>query len=538
MGQKYDLETRKHIEHNIISFISSFNFRVMDQTFTGAAAAVETPISDELSPLVGALKASANRNSVPFHFPGHKRGQAAPPELAGLIGNEVFRHDATELPDLDTFFAPKGPLLKARKLAAELFGAKETWFLVGGTSCGVQAAIMATCSPGDTIVLPRNAHVSATTGIIFSGALPAYIVPEHNCEWDVAAGVTPLQVNSAIEESMVKGRKVAAVFMTSPTYHGVCSNVADIARVCHSHGIILIVDEAHGAHFKFHPDMPMTALDQGADISIQSTHKVLGSFSQSSMLHIAGNIVDRERLHKCIHILQSTSPNWLLLASLDASRHQLSANRDTLFSEPLFLANTTKSSLAKIPGITILDLSAFPGNFPAIDPLRITVGVWQLGLSGFQANKILDNELGIIPELVGTKSVTLAFSQGTVRHHVDKLVKGIKYLSIRFSGLARPARVLANPMAAAFGNTVMVLSPREAFFAMKTKMKFENCPGKICGEFVCPHPPGIPVLVPGELITKKALEYLREIIDNGGYVMGTADPMLSSIVVCIINNKI
>ncbi|XP_011077895.2 uncharacterized protein LOC105161781 [Sesamum indicum] len=483
---------------------------------------------DHLPPLVRALKASAERKTVAFHFPGHKRGQAAPSPLAELIGTKPFLHDVTELPDLDRFFSPKGPLLEAKRLAAELFGAKETWFLVGGTSCGVQAAIMATCSPRDTIILPRNAHVSATTGVIFSGAMPKYIVPQYNSEWDIAAGITPSQVKSAIRESKASGRKVGAVFVTSPTYNGICSNLSEISKVCHSQGIPLIVDEAHGAHFKFHPEMPKTALDQGADISIQSTHKVLCSFSQTSMLHISGENIDRERLHKCLHALQSTSPSWLFLASLDAARHQLSTD-STAFNEAVNLANVAKILIRKIPGIYVLDLSAFPG-FSSMDPLRVTIGVWQLGLSGFQANEILDNDLGIIPELVSTNSVTLAFSQGTTGEHVQRLVSGLKHLSGKFSTVNRGNAVTEK--ARPYDDPIMSLNPREAFFASKTRMKFKDCSGEVCGEFLCPYPPGIPVLVPGEVITEKALDYLQQIKSHGGFIIGAADPQLDYIVVC------
>ncbi|KAL0344947.1 UNVERIFIED_CONTAM: Arginine decarboxylase [Sesamum radiatum] len=248
--------------------------------------------------------------------------------------------------------------------------------------------------------------------------------------------------------------------------------------------------------------MPKTALDQGADISIQSTHKVLCSFSQTSMLPISGEKIDRERLHKCLHALQSTSPSWLFLASLDAARHQLSTDT-AAFNDAVNLANVAKILIRKIPGISVLDLSAFPG-FSCMDPLRIMVGVWQLGLSGFQANEILDNDLGIIPELVGTNSVTLAFSQGTT-----------------VTGTARP-----------YDDPVMSLNPREAFFASKTRMKFKDCSGEVCGEFLCPYPPGIPVLVPGEVITQKALDYLQQIKSHGGCIIGAADPLLDTIVVC------
>ncbi|KAL0426696.1 UNVERIFIED_CONTAM: putative protein YaaO [Sesamum latifolium] len=502
-----------------------------DSTTKSKSQAAVNSCNDHLPPLVRALKASADRNPVVFHFPGHKRGQAASPALTQLIGSKPFLHDVTELPELDSFFCPKGPLLEAKNLAAELFGAKETWFLVGGTSCGVQAAIMATCSPGDTIILPRNAHASATIGVIFSGAVPKYIVPQYNSDWDIAAGVTPSQVKLAIAETkVVGGRKVAAVFVTSPTYNGICSNLSEISEVCHSQGIPLIVDEAHGAHFKFHPEMPKTALDQGADISIQSTHKVLCSFLQSSMLHISGEMIDRERLHKCLHALQSTSPSWLFLASLDAARHQLSTDV-TAFNDAVNLANVAKTLIRKIPGISVLDHSVFP-DFPDMDPLRVTIGMWQLGLSGFQANEILDKDLGIIPELVSTNSITLAFSQGTTCEHVQGLLSGLRHLSAMFPVVNCENGMLSVAGRGPYDDPVMSMNPREAFFASRTRMKFKDCSGEVCGEVICPFPPGVPVLAPGEVITHKALDYLQEIRSRGGCIIGAADPLLDTIVVC------
>ncbi|KAH6821443.1 hypothetical protein C2S53_006274 [Perilla frutescens var. hirtella] len=490
-----------------------------------------SPSDCELPPLVRTLKASAERNGVAFHFPGHKRGEAAPSTLTELIGTKPFLHDVTEIPELDRFFCPEGPLLEAKTLAARLFGAKETWFLVSGTSSGVQAAIMATCSPGDTIILPRNAHISATNGVVFSGALPKYIVPEYCPEWDICAGIRPLQVETAIKESKIAGQKVGAVFITSPTYNGICSNLIEISRICHSQGIPLIVDEAHGAHFKFHPEMPETALEQGADISIQSTHKVLCSFSQSSMLHLSGDIVDRERLHKCIHSLQSTSPNWLLLASLDASRHQLSISSETIFNEAVKLADEAKTLIGAIPGISILGVSTFT-SFPFMDPLRITIGVWRLGLSGFEARGILDNEFGVVPEFGGTSSVTLAFSLGTTDEHVQRLVSALKGISDTFLPRCRGKDRFCVSGDDIYGGAVAELSPREAFFAVKTKKELMESVGEVCGECIYPYPPGIPVVVPGEVITEKAVSYLLQIKRHGGVIYGTDDPLLDSIVVC------
>ncbi|XP_049381130.1 uncharacterized protein LOC125845620 [Solanum stenotomum] len=486
-----------------------------------------------LPPLVNAITTSVKKNSAPFHFPGHKRGMAAPSSLIDVIGIGPFLHDATELPELDRFGYPTGPLLDAQQMAADLFGASQTWFLVCGTTCGILAAIMSTCSPGDTLILARNSHVSATSAMVLCGALPNYILPEYNLQWDIVGGVTPSQVKMAIEELEQEGKKAAGVFITSPTYNGVCSNISEISQICHSHGIPLIVDEAHGAHFKFHPDMPKTALSQGADLVIQSTHKVLCSFSQSSMLHLSGDRIDRDRVHKCLQSLQTTSPNWLLLASLDATRDELSKNPNTLFNEVMELVIQVKELINHIPGVSLLDLSCFSNNFSFMDPLRMTIGVQELGLSGFDAYNILSTSHGIEPELIGTQSFTLAFSLGTTKEHAQRLVSGLKYLSINFLQEEREIIKIDHGIERVpFGEVYMSCTPREAFFAKKKKVNFEKSIGEVCGEFICPFPPGIPVLIPGEIITKRAMDYLIQVKDQGAFLKGAVDPLLSTVVVC------
>ncbi|KAL0333617.1 UNVERIFIED_CONTAM: Arginine decarboxylase [Sesamum angustifolium] len=487
-------------------------------------------------PLVSALKASAEENAASFHFPGHNRGQAAPSSLTQLIGERPFLHDLPELPELDNLFAPEGPILEAQKQAAELFGASETWFLVGGSTCGVQAAIMATCLPGDTLILPRNCHISAVSAMVLSGAAPKYIFPEYDPRWDIAAGITPSQASTMVEEAIkeleMDGRKPAAVLVISPSYHGICSDVNAISKLCHNNKIPLIVDEAHGAHFGFHPQLPISALAQGADLVVQSTHKVLCSLTQSSMLHVSGNIVDRERICRCLQTLQSSSPSYLLLASLDAARAQLSDNHGTIFNQAIELAVEAKAVIDKIPGITLIDIPNFP-KFPAIDPLRVTVGVWYLGISGFEADNILYRDFGIVSELVGTQSITFAFNLGTKREHVLRLISGLKYLSATFlpadGSVIRSVDVVN---LAVFDDVNMVLSPRDAFFARKRKVSIEESLGEICGELICPYPPGIPVLVPGEVITERALQYLLHVKSKGATISGAADRYLSSLVVC------
>ncbi|XP_027173245.1 uncharacterized protein LOC113772947 isoform X2 [Coffea eugenioides] len=484
-----------------------------------------------LPPLVGALKASAAENAASFHFPGHNRGQAAPSSFSELIGKQPYLHDLNGQPGLDNLFTPEGPILEAQKQAAELFGASETWFLVGGSTCGIHAVIMATCSPGDNVILPRNCHISAISGMILSGVHPKYILPDYDADWDIAGGITPSQVEKAIEELEMKGQRAGAVLIVSPTYHGICSKVAEISKLCHSHGIPLIVDEAHGAHFGFHELLPDSALCQGADLVVQSTHKVLCSLTQSSMLHRSGDLVDRDRICRCLQMLQSSSPSHLLLASLDAARAQVSENKDIIFHNAIELAMEARSRMSKIHNVSVLDIASFP-HFPDMDPLRVTIGTKQLGLSGFEADDILSKDFGVVPELVGTRSITLAFNLGTQREHILRFISGLKHLSA-ISAASNCTKYSENPdHVMPFDDFSMRLSPREAFFAQKTKVGIKDSIGQICGELICPYPPGIPVLIPGEVISEGALAYMLQVRDKGVVINGASDHLLSSLLVC------
>ncbi|KAM0947058.1 putative arginine decarboxylase [Dioscorea sansibarensis] len=506
---------------------------------TERISSADTPVAGCLStaqrasaPLLQALKISAEKDVACFHFPGHNRGGAVPQLMSQLIGPETFRYDLPELPELDDLFSPSGVILDAQKRAAELFGSSETWFLVGGTTCGVQASIMATCSPGETLILSRNSHLSAISGLILSGAVPKYIIPEYNSQWDIPGGITALQVEKAIEELKENGKTAAAVLITSPTYHGICSNVREIAKLCHSHCIPVIVDEAHGAHFRFHPEFPSTALEQSADLAVQSTHKVLNSLTQSSMLHMSSNLVDRDTVSRCLQTLQSSSPSYLLLASLDAARAQLSVNPLGIFNKAMDLSLEAKCKISRIPGISILNLPSFTSGFPAIDPLRLTLGVSQLQISGYTADDILEQKLNIYSELAGNQSITFAINLGTQRESIQRLVSGLNHLSAAFYQKRNQLCRKADKVCAPFDDITMKLSPREAFFSKKRKASIGESFGEVCGEMVCSYPPGIPVLIPGEVITERALLYLLDVKKMGAAISGAADHQLNSIVVC------
>ena len=245
-----------------------------------------------MMPLVTALQMCAQRSDAPFYTPGHKKGQGVGRSLIHLLGSKVFAADLPELPELDNLFAPQGAILAAQELAAEAFGADRTWFLVNGSSCGVMAAILATCAPGAKILLPRNVHQSAIAGLIHSGAVPVFLQPEYDRALDIAHSITPDSVSAALTQHP----DAKAVLMVYPTYYGACGDVAAIAQLAHQHGIPLIVDEAHGAHFAFHPELPIAALAAGADLVVQSTHKTLSALTQAAMLHLRGDRIDVDRV--------------------------------------------------------------------------------------------------------------------------------------------------------------------------------------------------------------------------------------------------
>lgn len=339
-----------------------------------------------------------------------------------------------------------------------------------------------------------------------------------------------LQVREALDELAKEGKKASAVLVTSPTYHGLCSNIMEISQICHSYGIPLIVDEAHGAHLGFHPHMPKSALQQGADIAVQSTHKVLCSLTQSSMLHISSKLVDRERICRSLQALQSSSPSYLLLASLDAARAQLSENPATIFDKAFELSTISKKLIQEIPGISVLESSSFQ-HCNAMDPLRLTVGFMQLGLSASDADDVLYRDHGIVCELVGTRSITFATNLGSCVEHIHGLITGIKHLS-SISTAKRVVEGIFQCKIQPFVGIDRKLIPREAFFASKRKVDIEKSLGQVCGELICPYPPGIPVMIPGEIITQGAVDYLLYVKQSGAFISGASDPTLSSIEVC------
>ncbi|MEH2359457.1 aminotransferase class I/II-fold pyridoxal phosphate-dependent enzyme [Nostoc sp.] len=484
-------------------------------------------LNQNQTPLLDALKANAARPHAPFYTPGHKQGEGISQPLTDLLGKAVFRADLTELADLDNLFAPQGVIQEAQQLAAEAFGASQTWFLVNGSTCGVEAAILATCGTGDKIILPRNVHSSAIAGLILSGAIPIFLNPEYDPVLDIAHSITPHAVESALQQHP----DAKAVLTVYPTYYGVCGNLSAIAHITHQYNIPLLVDEAHGAHFAFHPELPTPALAAGADLTVQSIHKVLGAMTQASMLHIQGNRIDSDRISKALQLVQSTSPSYLLLASLDAARQQMALHGKMLMSRTLQLADEARTRIGEIPGLSVLEmpwLGESPG-FLALDKTRLTVTVSGLGLTGFEADEILDEKFAVTAEFASLQHLTLIISLGNTPADIKQLVQGFTTLAkeYRRTNLTINNHIWENLVSKV--SYPLHFSPREAFFAVSEILPLAQTSDRICAEIVCPYPPGIPVLMPGEVITKSVLDYLQEIQAMGGFISGCNDTSLKTL---------
>jgi len=482
-------------------------------------------LNQNQTPLLDALKANAARPHAPFYTPGHKQGKGISQPLADLFGKAVFRADLTELADLDNLFAPQGVIQEAQQLAAAAFGASQTWFLVNGSTCGIEAAILATCGTGDKIILPRNVHSSAIAGLIISGAIPIFLNPEYDPVLDIAHSITPNAVESALQQHP----DAKAVFTVYPTYYGVCGDLSAIASITHQYNIPLLVDEAHGAHFAFHPELPTPALAAGADLTVQSIHKVLGAMTQASMLHVQGNRIDCDRISKALQLVQSTSPSYLLLASLDAARQQMALHGKMLMSRTLQLADEARTKISQIPGLSILQIPAYqeglgesPG-FVALDETRLTVTVSGLGLTGFEADEILDEKFAVTAEFASVQHLTFIISLGNTTADIEQLVQGFTTLAkeYRRTNLTLNNNIWQNLVSKV--SHPLHFSPREAFFAVSETLPVAQTSDRICAEIICPYPPGIPVLMPGEVITKPVLDYLQQIQAMGGFISGCND---------------
>lgn len=477
------------------------------------------------TPLLDALQYLAQKSHAAFYAPGHKQGQGCLSQFQDFLGRSCLAADLPELPELDNLFAPDGVIAAAQELAAATFGAERTWFLVNGSTCGIIASILAVCDAGDKIILPRNIHQSAIAGLVLSGAIPIFIDPEYDSEEGLAYNVT----TEAVEQALSEYPDTKAVMMLHPTYQGVCGNLQAIAELTHQYQIPLLVDEAHGAHFAFHPSLPPSAMSVGADLSVQSTHKVLSAMTQASMLHLQGDRICPQRVNQALQLVQSTSPNYLLLASLDAARQQMAEAGEALMTQTLKLAQTASSQLAAIPKVSVFHPAPSPGCHD-FDRTRLTLNLCQLGMTGFTADTILHEQLKVTCELPLLHHLSFIISLGNTPEDIQQLIKAVTQLSQ--SPMPNAPSPIPNPqclMPHPPSSIPSTQSPRQAYFAPTVTIPLEQAVNCLSGELICPYPPGIPLLMPGEKIEQRAIAYLQQVVAAGGTITGCKDTTLQTI---------
>ncbi|MCG4579511.1 aminotransferase class I/II-fold pyridoxal phosphate-dependent enzyme [Clostridium cochlearium] len=468
------------------------------------------------TPLFDALMEYVDRETIPFHVPGHKKGVGIDEEFKKFIGENPFKIDVTVFKLVDSLHHPTGPIKKAQELAADAYGSKASFFCIHGTSGAIQAMIMSVVKSGDKIIIPRNVHKSVTSGIILSGATPVYMQPELDKRVGIAHGVTP----ETVEKTLKENPDAKAVLIINPTYYGVATDIKKIADIVHSYDIPLIVDEAHGPHLGFNDKLPMSSIEAGADICCQSTHKIIGALTQCSLLHVGSERIDVNRVQQILSLLQTTSPSYILMASLDCARRQIALNGKELLDKAINLANYAREEINKIPGFYCFgkEIIGNPGVF-AIDPTKITITCRDLGITGFQLDMILSNKYHIQLELSDLYNGLAVGSFGDTKENIDALINALKEISQEYKNNENKKSDFIDIPAI----PEQVQIPREAFNSEKVVLPLKDSRGRISGEFLLAYPPGIPVLCPGEIITEEIINYIQKLKDTGLYVQGTED---------------
>jgi len=474
------------------------------------------------TPLFDALKDYHSRNVIPFDVPGHKHGVGLP-EMAEYVGKKVLEIDVNAMECLDNICNPIGVIKEAEKLAAQAYGASDAFFLVNGTTSGVQAMIMAACRPGDKIILPRNAHKSAVTGLILSGAIPIYIQPEINVDLGIAMGVPVDSVKQAIEQHP----DARAVFIIHPTYYGAVSDLVSIVKIARQYDMAILVDEAHGAHFPFHPQLPYGAMKSGADASAVSMHKTGGSLTQSSLLLLGNNMINASTMKTTLNLTQTTSASYLLMSSVDIARKQLAIQGEAMLGEILEIVRWARDGINSVDGIYAFgkELIGSRGVFD-FDETKLGVNVRKLGLSGYEAEKLLRDEFNIQVELADMYNILAVVAVGDTRQSVKTLVDALKDIATyhRNGDVKKITRAMLT-------NPEVIVSPRDAYYSSKKAVKLEEAVGSVSGESIMAYPPGIPVVIPGEMITDEMVEYVKLLKAEQCLLQGTQDPYVDNILV-------
>ena len=469
-------------------------------------------LSQTNAPIYEALRKFRRMRVVPFDVPGHKRGRGNM-ELTEFLGEDCMNVDVNSMKPLDNLCHPVSVIKDAEELAAEAFGAANAFFMVGGTTSAVQSMIMYACKEGDKIIMPRNVHRSAINALILTGAVPVYVNPDVNRKLGIALGMSVAQV----EQAILDNPDAKAIMVNNPTYYGICSDLKRITELAHAHGMLVLVDEAHGTHFYFGENFPVTAMAAGADCASVSMHKSGGSLTQSSFLLLGKNI-NADYMRQVINLTQTTSASYLLLSSLDISRKRLALGGREIFAQTVEMAEYARSEINDIGGYYAYSRELVNGDsIFDFDVSKLSIYTLPIGLAGIEVYDLLRDEYDIQIEFGDIGNVLAYISVGDRKRDIERLISALAEIKRRFgkSGSDMLTQEYISP--------VVAETPRKAFYAQKRSLPLEETAGLVCSEFVMCYPPGIPILAPGELITDEIIEYIKYAKEKGCQMTGTED---------------
>ena len=470
------------------------------------------------APIYEALENFRRMRVVPFDVPGHKHGRGNP-ELTAFLGQQCVGVDVNSMKPLDNLCHPVSVIHEAEELAADAFGAAHAFLMVGGTTSSVQSMVLTACKRGDEIILPRNVHRSVINALVLCGAVPVYVNPEVNQRLGISLGMRREEVAKAIAEHP----KAVAVLVNNPTYYGVCSDLRAIVQMAHSAGMLCLADEAHGTHFYFGGGLPVSAMAAGADMAAVSMHKSGGSLTQSSLLLVGPN-VHAGYVRQIINLTQTTSGSYLLLSSLDISRRNLALRGRAMFHQVADMAEYARQEINAVGGYYAFGREIMNGNSVFdFDSTKLSVHTRDIGLAGIEVYDILRDEYDIQIEFGDIGNILAYLSMGDRPQELERLVSALAEIRRRYQ------RDSAGLLSQEYIAPEVVISPQDAFYAEKVSLPLEECVGHVCSEFVMCYPPGIPILAPGERITKEILEHIQYAKEKGCSMTGPEDPEIRRI---------
>ncbi len=469
-------------------------------------------LSQERAPIYEALENFKKMRVVPFDVPGHKRGRGNP-ELVALLGEKCVSMDVNSMKPLDNLCHPISVIREAEDLAADAFGAAHAFLMVGGTTSAVQSMVLSVVKRGDKIILPRNVHRSVMGALVLCGAIPVYVNPECDERLGISLGMSL----NAVKQAIAANPEAKAILVNNPTYYGICSDLKSIVELAHAHGMYCLADEAHGTHFYFGENMPISAMAAGADMAAVSMHKSGGSLTQSSLLLIGENIQEGY-VRQIINLTQTTSASYLLLSSLDISRRNLALRGKEAFGKVAQMAQYARKEINSIGGYYAYGSELINGDSVYdFDTTKLAVNTLDIGLAGIEVYDLLRDEYDIQIEFGDLGNILAYLSIGDRERDLERLVSSLAEIRRRFGKSGNEL------MKQEYIDPTVVASPQEAFYAAKESLPIEQTEGRISSEFLMCYPPGIPIIAPGELITKEILNYIQYAKEKGCSITGPED---------------